>query len=308
MITVILTLIGLVLLVLLGIYFYNTVLMEKKFFSVLTTSLMISILFLFILIPHILILSGVLVLSLVGIILCVKFERKKNPYAKLMSLILTLNIIIASVVMFVKYTEFRKSIDDIRKHENQFVEASAVMLGEIFAKKYPYSDALIIVRKGFAKHKRKDVLINALKKGFGDKIRIKAIEQIDKNMPDNASDRDIVSAKNFDILFEKYKDCEVVISTIGLPLDVENMKVWNRMSEDIPKIGLLNVYVKVLRNVIRAKYVAAAVIPRPDVKTSPNKEKNLSEKGIKEKFKLRYAMITPDNIDNFDNKYPKLFY
>lgn len=284
---------------------YQKFIIYTPLFTPVTIGFITGILFFCVLLANFIGLALILILSLFVLgYFYMKDKKKQGGHSKIGAFCSIGIILFATVLMFSKFVFTAKTVDDFRTEENHFAKASALMLGEIFAKKCPNSKALIIVRKGYEKNRRKDALLDALEDGFGDKIEIKKIVFIDEGMPENSADGDIMKAVNFDKILEANQDCEVVISTIGLPLDVDNMKIWDKKIKDRPKIGLLNVYVPVVRNAIKAEYISAAVISRPKAVIDGKK---LPE-DLKKVFDLRYLMITPENVDDINVKNPGLFY
>ncbi len=290
--------------VLIGYCCYNKFLEQKSILSPISIYLTSFVILLIGIKATYLLSIFILIGCFIGIILCKKYQKKYEANSKRVAINITI-IAFSTIIAFVVNSGFfDDKAEGFRNKKKQFDRASAVKLGEIFAEKCPNSKTLIIVRKEFKKHNRKKVLIDALKEGFDGKVTIKAIEYIDENLPDNASEGMIMTAINFDALIEKNKDCQVVISTIGLPLDIEKMKIWDMEEEERPKLGLLNVNVKVLREAIKAEYIAAAVMKKPSFKPSPN----ALPEDIKKTFDIKYVMITPENIDEISNTYKKEFY
>ncbi len=290
------SLLGLSLSFLIIYYVYNKVLEKKDFISPLSINIIAFSILLTGLISSIPFLITILAACAIGIVVCRKYQKEYEQLCKPIAIKIAVISLILSFTLLSKFDVFGSKIEDIRDQKKQFDRASAVMLGKIFAKKCPNSKALIIVRRGFEKEKRKDIFINALKEGFGDKVEIDSVEYIDKDLPKNTPEGVVMSAKNFDKIIENNKDCEVVISTIGLPLDIEKMKIWEMKEIDRPKLGLLNVRIKVLRQAIRADYISAAVWKKPNYRPDPNLKKLPED--LKKTFDLKYLMITPENIDN----------
>jgi len=289
---------------LLGYFLFKKYIEAKSIITSLSgliiTTLIINIVFL----SNIILLCIILILALIAIIICKKNRKKHPKNSKRIAIHIAIIILLATITMIPKSGLFGTSYKEIVNKEHQFAKSSALRLGEMMAKQCPpNSKALIITRRGDEKNNRKDIFIDALKEGFGDKITINSIELIDAGLPKDIPDGELMQAVNFDRVIDKHKQCNVIISTIGLPLNVEDMKIW-KMKKDRPKVGLLNVYVKVLRNAIKADYISAAVAYNPK-KVINDK---IAPKDMKKAFDLRYLMITPDNIDKISNENPGLFY
>ena len=71
------------------------------------------------------------------------------------------------------------------------------------------------------------------------------------------------TAELFDGIVNEYKDkCDLIITTIGLPLDQQNMKFWTM--EDRPKLAMAKGSVHELRGAIEDSTIVAAVAFDPD--------------------------------------------
>lgn len=110
------------------------------------------------------------------------------------------------------------------------------------------------------------------------------------------------TAAVFDKLVEKYKDqCDLVVSTIGLPMDLRGMKYWRMRTA--PKLALANGSVYELRTAIKKDRVAAAVTYNPDCPF----ELKMPPSNLDEAFDKRFLLVTAANVDEIASKYSELF-
>lgn len=119
-----------------------------------------------------------------------------------------------------------------------------------------------------------------------------------------------LTAERFDGIISRYPEADIVISMLGLPMDYAEMKLWRQKEwEDEynrkpPSLVLVDAYVYDLKKAISAGAIAAVVQYRPDAEYKPDDPVPSS---IEEAFAKRYILITPENVDEMDQKYEGLF-
>ena len=110
------------------------------------------------------------------------------------------------------------------------------------------------------------------------------------------------TAEVFDNIVAEYKDqCNLVITTVGLPRDLQAMNYWNL--EGAPKIAVASGSIYELKNVIQGGYVVAAVCYSPkavyDEKPPPS--------NLDEAFDKRFLLVTPENVSRLAQTHSDLF-
>ncbi len=195
-------------------------------------------------------------------------------------------------------------IRDIIARENQYQQARVTYLADYLTKAHPDARYLLITNQRTEFNEdRQQAMMNALKP-----LNIAQIHEVmppeemgDEMMPEADL---FLTAEMFDKIIERYSDCDMVISTLGLPMDYRDMKLWTMAPEKRPRLVLLDAYVYDLRKAIEKGAIAAVVQYRPDAEYRPDED---VPDNTAEAFAKRYILITPENVDEMDKTYPGLF-
>lgn len=177
----------------------------------------------------------------------------------------------------------------------------------VFARKLveiaPGSRALLIT----GSTKENDAIVKAqieeLKKAFGDKIEIAAqevfpVERIKGIVPRYGLTK-ATSAKDFEEAVSKRKDCNLVISLVGLPREFWKMGLWRWNEMARPKMAFLEGEPRILSGFAKKGQVClfAAYLPgwtyTPDAPSDPEKA-----------FAMRYALVGAQGV--IQVPFPKL--
>jgi hypothetical protein len=206
--------------------------------------------------------------------------------------------------------------------EMQYQFFGGKKLGLHLAEKYPNSKAIIIVQAsagGAGGEQRKNALVDGLKAGLGDTIKV--VAEASPELPASArgamggdggpgpEGMDMVApleywftAELFDKLVNRYaKQADMVITTIGLPQDVAAMKFWTLNPR--PKLAMASGSVYELKKAFKGQAIVAAVTysPKAQYKDQP------APKDMDAAFNERFLLITPENIDTVCGEFPELF-
>jgi len=157
--------------------------------------------------------------------------------------------------------------------------------------------------------------ISGLKKGFGRSIKIEAVvyPELKPEARTNpwAIKRDnrtttplsyLIATTAFDDLAIAHPNCDLIVSLIGLPADIQDVNFLRH--ENGPKLALLlpDLWMigdtEAIRTAFTAGHIAAAVVKRPHANVSDDGQKN---------FDQVYILLTGENIDEFIEEYPSLF-
>ena len=105
----------------------------------------------------------------------------------------------------------------------------------------------------------------------------------------------IMKAKDFDALLEKHADCQVVVTSIGLPGDVNKMKFWRMAADKRPALFLLGLpsgRIDGLADQIKKGVVAGVVVSNPQAKYDVPAPSDPAEA-----FAIRYILVDKSNVD-----------
>lgn len=161
--------------------------------------------------------------------------------------------------------------------------------------------------------------IRGLKNGFGKAVEVKVgypalrpefvqnpgAISVDPNTTTPLSF--LVAEDAFDRLAEESSDCEVLVSLIGLPVNLNRVRVWQAASDR--KFALLLPDWRLMgnRDSIRAAFksgkLVAAVINKPG---APAERERVSGRG-RAAFDQWFLLATAENIDELLAQYPHLF-
>ena len=118
--------------------------------------------------------------------------------------------------------------------------------------------------------------------------------------------RDSMKAANFDAMLKRHPECNLIISLIGLPMDVENMEIWD--AEETPetpkpKIALMDANIYNLKAAISSGIVIGTVTYSPAAKYDESKP----PADIKQAFDKRFLLVTPENVEAIATQHTGLF-
>jgi hypothetical protein len=247
-------------------------------------------------------LSGqVMFLAFVGMIYC---ARKQKIYANAQSMAVKLFIVVlACGITILTLTFASNETARLIANEMKFARAASFVMGEELAKKYPNATALVVVDEYYEKSKRQKEMVEGLKEGINGKINIAAIDYVKVPPPEGMTNPEEIEmmpmmermrAEHFDELIKEHKDCNLVISLVGLPYDVGEMEIWRMDESDRPKMALLFADVHNLGRAIWAGYLTALTY-RPGVKFTEDPAPD----DPREAYKKRYVILTKDNVKDF---------
>ena len=118
--------------------------------------------------------------------------------------------------------------------------------------------------------------------------------------------RDSMKAVNFDAMLKRHPECNLIISLIGLPMDVENMEIWyaeETPETPKPKIALMDANIYNLKSAISSGIVIGTVTYSPAAKYDESK----APTEIKQAFDKRFLLVTPENVEAIATQYTGLF-
>lgn len=240
-------------------------------------------------------------LAFVGMIYCARLQK---VYANAQSMAIKLFIVVLGCgITILTLTFASNETARLIANEMKFARAASFVMGEELAKKYPDATALVVVDENYEKSKRQKEMVEGLKEGLGDKIKIGAIDYVKVPPPEGVTNPEEIEmfpmwermrAEHFDNLIEEHKDCNLIISMVGLPYDVGEMEIWRMDASERPNVALLFADVHNLGRAIWAGYLTALTY-RPGVKFTEDP----APSDPREAFKKRYVILTKENVKDF---------
>ncbi len=256
----------------------------------------------------------VMVLSLIGMIICAK-KQETVAIAKPAAVGLMALVIICAVVILMRTGVLGdQGTQKIIQNEFTYTKSSYVTLGKYIADKIPGAKILLITDKPRQNDTRTPMLLDAFKQGLGGKATVAITETPAIAWPEGRPQpkpeemdmiplQEMMTAQSFNDLMAKYQDCNLVVSFIGLPNDVENLQIWTMDPEKRPKMALINGAYHNLKSAVQSGIVAAIVAVNPKAKFTDE----AAPTDVKAAFDKRYILITPDNIDKIAQEYGNMF-
>ncbi len=262
----------------------------------------------------------VMVFALIGMIVCAK-KQDTIAIAKPAAVGLMVVVMICAVVILMRTGVIGdQGTKKIIENEFTYTKASYYTLGNHIANKLPGTKILLIVDRQRQNDDRTPKLLEAFKQGLNGKATITATETPAIDWPEGRPQpkpeeldmmplQEMMNAKSFNDLMTKYPDCNLIVSFIGLPNDIENLAVWAIWQEGTveeakrPKICLINGAYHNLKDAIKSGIVAGVVAVNPTAKFTDE----AAPSDIKAAFDKRYILITPENVDDIAQKYGNMF-
>ena len=234
---------------------------------------------------------AVMIVALIGMIICAK-KQNTLAIAKLLSMALMVVVVVCGF-MALKTQFGGGGISGLRENENRFYVSQAFVVGDYVKGKLESGKILVIADTSYKGDARMTEFVEKMKKGSGGEVVIDTVELPDtgEEMAEPISER--MKAKDFEATIARNSDAKVVVSLIGLPRDVRNLKILNNnKSGKGPALILLNADVPQLGRMIAAGMVTAAVTVSP--KAVFNEEPAPSDE--KAAFAVRYILVDKANI------------
>ena len=257
-----------------------------------------------------LVIGGIMLISFIGMIICSK-KQHVTPAAKPGAIAL-LCVVIGCAIIFMVRNMSDGDTEGLIENELKFAKSSTYVLGKYLAKTMPNARVLVIVGPKSENNKRQKILIAGLKKGFGSAItNIKvASPKINKPkgpdgkpMPDMMMPmEEMMKAADFNKLIAKNKNCTLIITLIGLPMDTGGMKIWKQFMTNpkkTPKLCIVNGDVSMFGAFIAKGLMPAVVTFKPDAKYTEEP----APADLQKAFDKRYLLVTSKNIKEVAKKY-----
>lgn len=206
-------------------------------------------------------------------------------------------------------------------------ELATRFMAEYLAEKYPQHRALVLSNPFTQDGKVASEIIEmeragiaGVKKGLGTRATLEAVvfpelKPEAKTNPravfiDGATTTPLsflVAEDAFDKLITKYPRCDMLISLVGLPAALDQVKCWTEMEK--PRFALLLPDLRfvgdaaAVRRAVKTGKLAAFVLNKPGAPDA-----SAAMKGdLKTEFGKRFLLVTAENIDQVLQQYPQMF-
>ncbi len=218
-------------------------------------------------------------------------------------------------------------LEEIALVEEAYQRIGARKLAAYLAEEYPGVRVLIVKEPELAAPSgRVCPLVEGLRAGFADKVTV--VGEIAPEVPAGAYEAFLeggvapgepagesgiamlpppefwFTAAVFDKLVEAHRDdCDLIVSTIGLPMELRRMKYWHMRTA--PRLALANGPIHELRSAIRQDRVTAALTYNPSIcewdTSRPPRDPDKA-------FAQRFLLVTPANVDSVAATHRDLFF
>jgi len=222
---------------------------------------------------------------------------------------LILCLIVGVVFVLNVYSEDNaKDYSNVRaliKNELKFAKSSTYVLGKELAEMMPGAKVLIISEQNEGGRRLK-AQIEGLKEGFG-----KAITDITIAFPqrkqDDASRKGMpimvpIQAADFNAFIKKHNKCNLIVTMIGLPDDLDKITLWkefNSNPEKSPKLAIAFGDISRLRRYIKTGSIITALSYNPTARFTADP----APEDMRKAFNKRYLIISKNNLLEITNKY-----
>ncbi len=247
----------------------------------------------------------VMFIALVGMIVCSK-KQKTSPIAQPIAIVLLIIVIACGVGILYRTDILGNPTNRFQAYENTYHASQGVVLGKFIKANFPDKKVLVLLETDFNTNPRTKILVDALKEGAGGNLNVEtATLQLANrpNTPEMGMEMplfEMMTAADFDKALESYKDCGVVISCIGLPRDIQKMKVWSQKDDVRPKVLLLNAFdMRGYDKMIERGMISAIVAVGPDAKFT----EDAPPRDPQAAFDVRYVLIDKSNIEKYANMF-----
>ena len=235
---------------------------------------------------------AVMIAALAGMIVCSK-KQETMPAAKALSIVLLIVVIGCGVMVMKDY--FGDSAGNaLRENENRFYAAQAFVVGD-YAKNTLGGGKILLIADPSYKNAgaRMEGFIAAMKKGLGGEVDVDTVELPAAGEDSGESVAERMTAKDFDAVIARHGDAKTVVSLIGLPRDLKNLKaIQNTKLGKGPALILLSADVPQMAQMIATGMVTAVVTVSQ--KAVFNEDPAPSDE--KAAFAVRYILVDKNNV------------
>lgn len=185
---------------------------------------------------------------------------------------------------------------NLLENEMAFYSSQGYEVGSFLRTVCPDQKLLMLVDPDFRRNENIKQLAYALMEGYGSS----SVELDTIILPKTRSGMPMplymsMSAEDFDTAVERYPDTSIVISTIGLPVNLNSLRLLQ--NENAPRLVLLGLPsgpIPGLMKLIQTGKVLAVVFSHPEARYDVP-----APKDRKKAFRIRYILVTKENLDQY---------
>ena len=232
-----------------------------------------------------------------------------RPLAALMALFTVILAIAQVVVIFNQPAKKRK---EIVSKDQRYLTAGVEVAGSYVAETFPSSSILLITKPTTESNKdRNKSIIQAVNLGLNGRYKKlfhesprPPISSILNNKP-GAEDDVVFTAENLELMLRLHPETNLILSLVGLPEDLKNVKLWKTKPKVRPKfVVMFPDSVFQLKPYIKKGLISAVITY--NVRFKPNFKEELPDDS-QEIFNKRFILFDSENIEKFAADNPNMF-
>jgi hypothetical protein len=230
-----------------------------------------------------------------------------RPVAGILGLI-TVALAVTHIASILGQSEKRRQ--KIVDKDLNYANATMGYLGRYLAENFAGDRILLITSPGSeASQERHDFMVKQFEQALAGKLVILAEEKPGTSVAaalggDHTQGDFIFTPESFDYMVKLHPECNLVVSLIGLPNNLKELKFWHMKPEKRPKLVVAFASVYELKTAIKMGFISAAITYNRSFK--PNIAEELPD-DADELFNQRYLLIDKKNIDRIATENPNMF-
>ncbi|MBS1370372.1 MAG: hypothetical protein HPZ91_10495 [Lentisphaeria bacterium] len=240
-----------------------------------------------------------MILALIGMIVCSK-KQKTNPAMQPVAFVLFVVVVISAGLLLNEMNVFGTR-DGLLENEMKFYASQGTKTGDFLKSTQPGKKVLLVADPGFEKNENVKKLANALQDGYGGEVVVDTVQ-----LPGNQEEAPMplymmMKAKDFDAMVEKHPDVGVIVTTVGLPQDANNLKFMKLPADKRPALflmGLPSGPVPGIMPALQSGIIVGLVISNPDAKYDV-----AAPSDPMKAFDIRYVLVTKENAEQYKGNF-----
>ena len=237
---------------------------------------------------------AIMVVGFIGMIVCSK-KQKTNPAMQPVAILLC--VIVLGAAGFLLYQKMGlSSSSSIMESELAFLASRGHAAGAYLQKVAPGKKVVVIAEPNFEKSPQTQNLIDMIKKGYGSEdVAVEALVVPGASAENAMPIEELMKAKDFDAVLNKYKDAGIVISLVGLPQNAARMAAFR--SGKPPVFFLMSIGMgigKFVANQLEKGVIAGVIVPNPKADYEAKAPSDPAKA-----FAIRFVLVTKENLAAF---------
>ena len=248
-------------------------------------------------------------IAFLGLIISAK-KQSRNSIAKPLVLVFTLIILSCGGLLMIDNL-VPPNIDTLVNNRLIFSKSAGFRLAQYMTKTVPDGKFIVLTDSNPAEKEKKaqQAVVDGLNEACAQEHADITVVAVIPHKPSQAEQALLAApgkftAADFNKTLKRFPKCNILISLIGLPADLGNMKIaqtFLKTPKKAPKIALLNCRVKGMYKLMQGGFITAIVLPNPKKKYSEDSPVN----DLRETFDMRYLLITKENMDKIAKEFPR---